>query len=235
MTSLRRRGLEWLSRIVAAFILVALLSMAGRPIVGASLVGDEVTSRSAKFWELLTRKGHYAQDYDSVEEITDAVHLVVRGRITEIRTSTFRYFERRVGETSDDPNEDPLIPILVGIVRVDEVLKGTPNMRDPGLIEVSLDVPWPEWEDVLLPNLPAEDDVFFLMNDAQQRAELGFPEDDPKTSPFLYWRPNGDQAVLRLTAGRVDVIEPIPGRYPSDLNGATYWHVARAVEATAAE
>jgi hypothetical protein len=162
--------------------------------------------------------GHYAQQYASVEEITHAVHLVARGHIVDIRTSAFRYFERRIGENTDDPNEDPLIPILIGVVRVDEVLKGAPKMREPGYIEVSLDSPWKGWES-LRANLPNEDDVFFLMNDALQRSELGFPEDDPTTSPFLYWRPNGDQGVLRLIDGKVDVIEPIVGRYPIELNG----------------
>jgi hypothetical protein len=234
MSSIARHGFAWVSRAVALLILVLLVSTAGRLVIGApSSPGDETATRSDKFWELLTRKGHYALDYDSIGEIAADVHLVVRGRITDIRTSSFRYFERRVGETSDDPNEDPLVPILTAIVRVDEVLKGTPSMREPGTIEVSLDVPWPHWEDVLLPNIPTEDHVFFLMNDAQQRAESGYPEDDPKTSPFLYWRPNGDQAVLRFNAGRVDVIEPILGRYPSDLAGAPYWQVAQAVEATA--
>ena len=220
---------EWLTRLVAAFTLVLLVSAGASPLIGATAETDQ--ERSDTFWDPFVRKGHYAQQYESIEEITDAVHLVVRGQLTEIRLGSFRYFERRLGENSGDPNEDPLIPILIGVVRVDEVLKGTPMMRTPGFIEVSLDSPWKGWEQDLRPLIPKETDVFFLMNDAQQRAEMGFPEDDPKTSPFLYWRPNGDQAVLRLVDGKVVVIEPIIGRYPSELNGLPSEALLSAVDA----
>ena len=209
----------WLSQLAAASTLVLLVSVGVSPLVGAPAETSE--ARSDAFWDPFTRKGHYAQQYESLEEISDAVHLVVRGQLVDIRTGAFRYFERIVGLDTNDPDEDPLVPILIGVVRVDEVLKGSPMMREAGFIEVSLDSPWNGWEQHLRMNLPNDDNVFFLMNDAQQRSELGFPEDDTETSPFLYWRPNGDQAVLRLLDGQVEVIEPIVGRYPSALDGVT--------------
>ena len=169
--------------------------------------------RSDLFWSPITRRGAYAQNYDSVGDITKAVHLVVRGRVVDVKVADFLPFEGDVEQ----------IPILVGIIAVNDVLKGRPQMRVPGTVEVSLDAAWPDWEKTLLANLPADDDLFLLlMNDAQQRTELGYAVKDPENEPYLYWRPNGDQAVLRDIDGRVDVIEPEADRYPFALDGVAF-------------
>lgn len=173
---------------------------------------DDELHRSNHFWDPVQHYGMFGLVYDSLDEITRDAHLVVRGRLVEVKLGKFETFEG---------DFDP-IPILIGVVAVDEVIKGEPRSRVPGRIEVSLDPPWRDWEDHLLPNIPRHEHLFFLMNDERQRAELGYEARDQANSPYLYWRPNGYQAVLRNIDGRIAIIEPEFEEFPAALDGSSF-------------
>lgn len=184
---------------------------------------DAELHRSDHFWDPVQHYGNFGLVYDSLDEITRDVHLVVRGRIAEVKLGQFETFE----------GDFEPIPILIGVVVVDEVIKGELKSRVPGRIEVSLDPPWRDWEDHLLPNIPRHDHLFFLMNDEQQRAEFGYEARDPANSPYLYWRPNGYQAVLRNIEGRIAIIEPEFAEFPVLLDGTPFDAVLQDVRLSA--
>jgi hypothetical protein len=187
-----------------------------------AIAGDE--AKSDAFWSLFNTRGNYTQNFASVEEMAKKVHLVVRGRIVDVRPGQFMFWE---------PGDDPPAPLILAIVQVDDVLKGSPNMRTPGFIEVSLDTPWDGWEKDVRPSIPAHEHLFFLFNDDQQRVEGGFERQDPANSPYLYWRPNGDQAVLREIDGHIAVFDPVDGRFPAELDGSNAAEVEAAIRASA--
>lgn len=184
------------------------------------MLAATTVEHSDAFWNPIQQSGLYGYNYDSLADISQSVHAIVRGRIAALRVGDFMPYE----------GEAVPIPILIATVTIDEVLKGELESRTGTTIEVSLDPPWPEWESQLLPSLPAHDHLFFLMNDAQQRAELGYPA-RADNERYLYWRPNGDQAVLRIIDGKVAVIEPEPGRYPESLHGTPVEQVTDTIEA----
>jgi hypothetical protein len=165
--------------------------------------------RSDAFWRSITHVGHYGLTYESLSEITAATHLIVRGHVTGAREGYFYPY----GGGSDQ------IPITVGLFTIDEILKGQPESRQPGVIEVA------ELADTetTSANLPSDGVLLFLMNEAQQRAEAGNPLTDPEQERYTYLRPNGYQCVLRNWNGRVIVTDrnEIEG-FPEALHGTDF-------------
>jgi hypothetical protein len=86
-----------------------------------------------------------------------------------------------------------------------EVLKGSPVSTTPGRIEVRLFPPGSEWETIQA-NVPEDDYLLFLYNEADWRAATGRPSIDPELEAMTYFRPN-DQALLREIDGSVSTIK----------------------------
>jgi hypothetical protein len=229
------RGLRNRGGVRRLLVVVAITLIAGH----ALLSSDASTSahslpdadRSERFWNRLTAFGDYGLVYDSIAEMGREAHVIVSGRIIDFTHSEFYPFDPRPAEP-DDPRS---WPILVAVVEVEAVLKGTPQMRTANRIEVALDVS-PADEGYLRDHLPLHPHLFFLMHDARQRTELGYPLSDPDNERYRYWRPNGYQAVLRVISGRVAVIkpraeweQPYADMFPIELDGSPLENVLSAL------
>jgi hypothetical protein len=160
-------------------------------------------------------------EYDSLEDITREVDLVVVGRITDV-------FVKPVltgnGESIDN---------IFGHLAYDDVLKGVPNTTKQGEILVQL---WRSGPfETVKANIPDELDLFFLINDAAHLARIGEESRDPEAAAVTYWRPN-DQAVIRNIDGYVNVVakddieqEWGPDRFPLHLDGRPFEEVVDQV------
>ena len=157
-------------------------------------------------------------DYNSLEDMTADVDLVVRGRITGVY----------VGEMWRFNDFEPPAPHIYASVELTEVLKGLPLSRIPGAIEVTLAVVGFEF-DVDALQIPSEEYLWFLRHDAGWRAEIGKPPVQSAIAPFAYFRPNFHQTVLRNEGGAIgiirknDVVNAYGNRiFPLGLEGRTF-------------
>jgi hypothetical protein len=148
-------------------------------------------------------------EFESLADAVETVDAIVVGRVLSV------YIGRTI-----DPNGEA-IPMIWIDVAIDDVLKGEPRSRDPGVVSIELEpIVEPSWVDIQA-NLPDGEHIFFLMNEEQHRQREGLPPFDSKLDPFTYFRPN-DQAVLRIAEDSVWLIEPeqlAEGRYPEGLQG----------------
>lgn len=169
--------------------------------------------RSDLFWDELTYIGTDGGfRYASIAEMTNAVHLVVTGRVVGIDRGTFHPYEANPLEGVSPQAYD----VMLLVIEVDEVLKGEPVERAPGLLQIRLPGGDPE---VLEANIPTHEHLFFLMNDGQWRLDLGYRLWDEETERMTYVRPNPFQSVIRNIDGLVNVIRP----YHPDGESADYW------------
>lgn len=155
---------------------------------------DEQLSHS--YWNSITHFGAYGFEYQSLAEITHDSHLVVRGRVIDLTPGVLQPFEE------GGPHGE--MSVTFGIVAVDEVLKGIPEVRIEGRIEVAR----LGWTGMSASDLPQHEVVLFLKNYAQMRRDEGVEQSEDSADRFYYGRPNGYQAVLRNIGGQVAVIVP---------------------------
>lgn len=191
------------------------------PTVSSTLTDRELSDR---YWGALTHFGLYGWTYDSLAEITRDSHLVVRGRVTDLRSEMHQGFEE--GEFMGRG-----VRVVYGIVTVHEVLKGVPETRVPGTVEVAQ----LGWEGLTVADLPQHDVILFLKNYAQMRVDEGAaPSEDPP-GRYYYRRPNGYQCVLRNIEGQIEIIDgprgwqDAFGPFPSGLVGRSFDDVAAQI------
>lgn len=174
--------------VLLAALVTAVLTLA--PVVFAQRDSDV-------FWERFIGFGPpeaLEYDFNSLDEVTTAVDLIVRGHITNVYIGE---------EWSKSPGLPPL-PIVYASVTVDEVLKGVPVSRTPGAVEVQLTIAARSF-DVRSVSAPTEEYLWFLIYEPTHRIELGKPLVNSEIAPFAYFRPNQYQAVLRNFNGDVEV------------------------------
>jgi hypothetical protein len=182
--------------------------------------------RSDFFWGKVTNFAVYGHTYDSLDEITRAAHVVVRGRVTDLRLGEVQPFGRDLPDEMAQP-----YPEIFGSVSIDEVLKGDPIMRTPGFIEVA----GLGRSSMSVADLPEGEFIIFLMNHARQREERGLAASDDPDDRFHYERPNGYQCVLRNSNGSVDIIdgpegwEEALGPFPSGLDGVAFDAIVKQI------
>lgn len=205
-------GAEWAIVVVLALSLGFTLKAASTPASNETeLTGS---GRAEAFWMPFTNYHFPLNDFESVNDIADYAHVIVRGRILTVQEAFFVPYE--VVDATER------MPILVATVAVDEVLKGEVESRTSGALELALDPAWPDWEESLASSIPRDEHLFFLVNEAQQKRELGYEALDPVNSPYRYWRPNRDQAVLWNDGGMVAINESQRGRYPLPVADMEY-------------
>ncbi len=122
-------------------------------------------------------------------------------------------------------------------VAIDEVLKGQPALRSD-FLEVAMGTA-AGWE-LARDNIPNEEFVLFLMNEASYRDRYGQDPIDPETETYMYWAPN-DQAVFREVDGKMQPAnaqrmrdEYGDNRFPLGLAGDSFNGVVDRVRATSA-
>jgi hypothetical protein len=182
--------------------------------------------RSAYFWSGVTHFLPYSYESDSLEGLAETAHLIVRGRIVDFNPGQLSTFSGVFGPSKT----------TVATIVVTEVLKGTPNSRVPGSIEVTR----LGWSSLTAADAPAEEAVFFLWNYAQLREEQGVGPADPVNERYYYTRLNEYQCILPLVDGKVQVIAPTAAtdlgyaeRFPSELDGREFEELAAEIRTVA--
>ena len=178
---------------------------------------------SDRFWAVNADFGPTAFTYASLAEMTADADLIVVGRVVGTRMG---------GPVPvDDPGGEQARPVRFGVVAVDEVVKGRPNMLDAGVVLVrSLSS-----QDATVGGLPPEQFVIFLKSYEQLQAEFGKGLYNDANDRFYYARPNGYQAVLRNINGVLTVVEGLdgeaaaPGAFPAPLAGQPFDDVLEAI------
>jgi len=165
----------------------------------------------------------YDEEFESLSEMYEAVHVVLRGRIAGAY----------IGQEIID-EDGPPIPLAFISITTGEILKGIPASVTAGQVEVRL---WPagsNWDEIRN-DLPDEEYLFFLYNDAEHRSDHDLPSDDAELEATTYFRPN-DQAVIRELDGVVSTFEYFAAacqygmdRFPLGLEGAAFEEVVQQV------
>jgi hypothetical protein len=143
------------------------------------------------FWRAVTPGGEYGEEYDTLQQIVEDVDLIVVGSIAELYVA-------------DVKSTDGTYPQIWAEFRVSDVLKGQPASRVSGFVDVALS-PAGSWE-YAADNVPDEEVILFLMNEAAYRERYGQVSVDPEAEQYMYWRPN-PQGFLRNVDGQVDVFD----------------------------
>ncbi len=191
----------------------------------ASLTADTDQAErelSDAFWNAYVRSTPYPDFrewwFQSVEDMADAAHLVVVGRIAEVY----------VGEMWVGHPDFPSDPFAYARIAVDEVFNGEPVSREPGSIEQQLGLVGTAWEPPEATDIPHGRALFFLMHEATY---LEGREQPPRTSdiaPFAYFDP-APESVMRDIGGLVRIVEPDgmlhmygSDYYPLSLEGTSF-------------
>lgn len=223
---------RWLAAAVLALLVVACADRvddSAPASAEAPPLGPHEVAVSDRFWESTSDFSPTEFAYESLAEMAADAHLIVRGRVIGTQ-------DRQAMPVSDPAGELTARAVTFGVVRIIEVLKGSPNVTEPGAVLVNrlgsknLDVT----------ELPPEDIIIFLMNYRQLAEDFGAGLFDDPSDRFYYTRPNGYQAVLRDINGLVRVV-PGPdgwqealGPFPAPLEGKPFEEVVEAVRQAAA-
>jgi hypothetical protein len=156
-----------------------------------------VVSTPDEYWESFTYfPPAITLDYDfeSLEEMTQTVDVVLSGRI--VRTY--------IGEEWVFAEGEPAQPLAYATVAIGQVLKGEPVSRTVGTVEVLLAPVGAV--DVNAVSMPTDEYLWFLIYEPDWRAQLGKPPVESEIAQFAYFRPNHHQSVLRNSNGLVEVL-----------------------------
>ena len=186
-------------------------------------VDDAEIERSDAFWEQHSDFVPTNYDYDSLAEITSEVHLIIRGRVIGTQDGQLQSF-----------GPGGLRQMTFGIVAIDEVLQGTPEMQVPGSVLVArLGVSKQPADEI-----PAGEVILFLNHYPTVRSELGVAQSIDPDDRFFYGRPNGYQSVLRNFVGTVRIVEgpegweDALGPFPAPLDGEPFADILQAIRQT---
>lgn len=188
-------------------------------------LGPDQVEISDRFWEATSDFSPTAFSYTSLAEISADAHLVILGRVVGTR-------EGEALPVEDPAGEQSARPLTFGVIAIDEVLKGVPNIREPGAVLVSrLGA-----KEQAVSDLPREQIVIFLKNYQRLGEEFGTGLFNDATDRFYYVRPNGYQAVLRNINGTVRIVngpegwEDALGPFPAPLDGEPFAEVLNAIK-----
>ena len=193
------------------------------PTAAAIDVGEVELSNA--FWEQNSNFAPTAYRYDSLADITTDAHVIIRGRIVGTQDGELQPF-----------GAAGLRQATFGIVAVDEVLKGTPEMQVPGTVLIArLGVSNQPPQEI-----PAGEVILFLMHYPKMRTEAGVGQSVDPNDRFFYARPNGYQCVLRNLGGVVRIVdgpegwEDALGPFPAPLDGEPFSDVLAEIRQTVA-
>ncbi len=200
-------------------------SDAASPPVAAIAVGEIELSNA--FWEENSDFVRTNYHFASLAEITAGAHLVIRGLVVGTQDGKLQSFDR----------PGSFRKTTFGIVAVDEVLNGTPEMQVPGCVLVARLGEAEQPAD----KIPSGEILLFLNHYPTVRAQLGV---DPSIDPddrFFYGRPNGYQSVLRNLGGVVRIVdgpegwENALGPFPAPLDGEPFADVLETIRRLVAD
>lgn len=165
--------------------------------------------RSDLFWKPLAFGGD-APQWPTLRDVVEASDLVVRGRVTDVRLG------RKTGGSG------PLQFVLTTI-ELAEVLKGIPETRLEGTIDVEWVLADGTGIDELRAGIPDHETTFFLYNQGLIAERAMHPEDVDRYR-YQYTVVSADQGALRDIAGMVRALRPPedPSWFPGPFEGAPY-------------
>lgn len=185
---------------------------------------------SDRFWQAQADYAPTNYHYNSLAAITADAHLIVRGRLIGTRRGELQPFQAPEGMADGRA-------VIFGVVAVDEVLKGSPNMLLPGEVLVARVGAENQNPD----ELPRGEVVLFLMNYQLLRKELGVGPSSDLNDRFYYVRPNGYQCVLRNLDGVVRIVRPAEDSgevlqgFPLVLDGESFPAVLDSIRQSVAD
>jgi hypothetical protein len=121
--------------------------------------------------------------------------------------------------------------VTFGIVSIDEVLKGTPEMQIPNAVLVARLGQLQQ----AAADIPDGEVILFLMHYPRMRAEAGVGASSDPNDRFYYARPNGYQCVLRNLVGVVRIVdgpdgwEDALGPFPAPLDGEPFADIVESI------
>ena len=187
---------------------------------------------SDRFWDRWRVPIHMYLPHDATSMVDNVrnADLVVRGRIQDLYIG--EYWR---GDRGEEPY--PLAYIRIGI---DEVLKGEPASRTPGVVEVQLGVAAEDLEQIRA-RLPDHDNLWFLKGPVGYEGRDLRPQSESEIAPFAYVMTNAYQGVLREINGNVEavgseeLVEMLGAdHFPMLLDGTRFDVMMAAARATAA-
>jgi hypothetical protein len=162
----------------------------------------------------------------SVRDATELADLVIRGSITDLYIG-----EQWIG-APDEPGE----PMAYIKVQIDEVLKGEPESRSEGSVEVQFGFGYGEFDTLAAEPMPTGEYVWFLLHEATRRENDGRPPRVSEIFPFAYYIPNEVQGVVLNANGAAEVVlaDRFEGswgtaRFPMTIRGQNFESVVDVV------
>lgn len=134
----------------------------------------------------------------TLEDATDLADIVIRGSITDLYIG-----EQWIG-AKDEPGE----PLAYVAIEIHDVLKGEPESRTEGLVEVQFGFGFrgSDFEAIASEPMPEGDYLWFLIDESEFRETKGQPPRDSEIAPFAYFIPNEVQGVAIDANGFAEVV-----------------------------
>ncbi len=180
--------------------------------------------RSNRFWDPLTYSAS-GYVFHSLGEMAEAADLVVTGRIIGVRPG------RQVIVSAEDP--EATADFVTAKVAIDEILKGTPESREAGEIDLELFLPDPRRLDDVRANVPQEQQLMFLFHGASLARREGHPPEYQEQYRYTYINVSA-QGILRSIDGKVKRLPPAVIEdlevFPTELDGVNFAEIVSRVQ-----
>jgi hypothetical protein len=179
-------------------------------------------ARSDAFWEGTVSSGYRIPMYETLGEAVSDAHLIVVGRVTDVREGESYTIEV-------EGQERPGPRFFYATITIDESLYGEPETRTPGTIDLRLIAGDPS--DNTAEYIPDHANLFFLHNDAVLAEENGRPQEEVE-----YWRYSygvrGLGGVIRDIDGVARILNDMRDHaplFPTRLDGDPFEEVVQRV------
>ena len=158
---------------------------------------------------------------ETLEDATDLADIVIRGSITDLYIG-----EQWIG-AKDEPGE----PLAYVAVEIHDVLKGEPESRTEGLVEVQFGFGFREsdFDAIASAPMPEGDYLWFLIDESKFREKKDQAPRDSEIAPFAYFIPNEVQGVVLEANGSAEVVLADrfesawgTGRFPMTIRGGSF-------------
>ena len=169
--------------------------------------------RSDLFWDPLTHDGDFAYQFGSLSDIVRASDLIAVAKVADARQGPSNIIHE------DQPDAAMTLRFVTARFAIDDLIKGDPEMRQPGQVEVTMFIPSREDVGQVLENVPEEPHLMFLLNEAADRARNGLPP--TPGDPYRYWYLpiNPLQGVIREFDGRAERLPDTSGDHSGLFDG----------------
>lgn len=169
---------------------------------------------SDEFWKsVFSSPGDQVYAYDSMAEISRDSHLILTGRVTDLR-----------GGEVIGPLQFVYVTVAIG-----EVLYGTPMTHTDGTVELRLYVTEGTELGAVQAMIPQHRHLFFLLNGGEAAEEYGRPPEEQDRWRYSYL-PAGRGGVIRDIDGQARGLRlEDPAAFPAGVEGDAFEDVVQRV------